>query len=589
MNKIFILLTAFIFAFSGFAGAEIKQTEKDGGIKKSVGVGVGKHGDIKVEVEFQNGKIIAVNVLEQKENKVLAKNVFLDLKDSVIKNNTVNLDGISGASYSSQGFLDAVANAAKLAGVSLSTAFVAAPVVKSDMPKTQTFDVVVVGSGGAGFSAAIEAKNAGSNVAIIEKMPTVGGNSLISGGEMNAANNWVERKIGITDDTAKLHFDDTMKGGDYKGDPEVVKVLTDKALAAAEWARDVIGVRYSPDNVFQFGGHSRKRALIPYGHTGTEYIVKFEEVAKKMGIPIILNMKAEELIKDKNGRITGVKAVLNGETYTFNAKKGVILATGGFGSNIPMRKKYNPAMDEKFLTTDMPGTMGDGMIMAEKAGAELVNMQYIQTYPISDPVSGAIELIADSRFDGAALINQNGNRFVEELERRDVISNAILAQPGGYGYILWDGVLEDKVEMVKEHPDEYDSFVKAGVMHKAATLEDAAKFFGINYDNLTKTVEKVNKYAAAGKDSDFNHRAGLAPIKKGPFYIIKGVPSVHHTMGGIRINTKTQALTKEGKVIPGLYAAGEVTGVVHGTNRLGGNAYADIIVFGRIAGQEAAK
>lgn len=554
------------------------------------GTGVGKHGDVTVAVTFDSGKIKDIKIVKQQENPVLAAKVFTDLKQHVIDTNSVQLDAISGATFSSKGFLDAVADAAKKAGVTLSKADKKAikKVVKT-LPKESTYDVVVIGAGGAGFSAAIEAKNAGANVVLLEKMPAVGGNSLISGAEMNAAKNWVQPKLGINDDSPELHAEDTYKGGDMKGDMNVIKVMTHNALDAAKWCRDYLGVRFEDDNLFFFGGHSRKRALIPVGHTGTEFITKFQAKADELGIPVITNMKAEELIKDKSGRVVGVKATMNGASYTFNAKGGVVLATGGFGANPEMVKKYNPKIDERFKTTDAPGTTGEALYMAERAGAQLVNMGYIQTYPICDPISGVIELIADARFDGAIMLNQEGKRFVEELQRRDVLSEAILKQTGGYCWVLWNDKIGSISNTVKEHPTEYEAFTKQGIMATCDDLKCVADFTKIPFDSLKGTVNRVSSMTGKGNDKDFNHRSGLVNMTQGKYYVIKAVPSVHHTMGGVRINEKAQALTAEGKAIPGLWAAGEVTGVTHGTNRLGGNAYTDIIVFGRIAGKAAAE
>ena len=554
------------------------------------GTGVGKHGDVTVSVTFDGGKITDIKVVKEQENKVLARGVYTDLKDQVIATNSADLDVISGATFTSKGFLDAVKDAAKKAGVTLSKADKKAiKKVAKDLPKNSSYDVVVVGAGGAGFSAAIEAKNAGANVVLLEKMPAVGGNSLISGAEMNAAKNWVQPKLGINDDSPELHAQDTFKGGDGKGDMKVINVMTHQALDAALWCRDYLGVRFEDDNLFFFGGHSRKRALIPVGHTGTEFITKFQAKADELGIPVITNMKMTDLILDKDGRVSGVKATMHGAEYTFNAKGGVVLATGGFGANKEMVKKYNPKIDERFMTTDAPGTTGEALYIAEKAGAELVNMGYIQTYPICDPISGVIELIADSRFDGAIMLNQEGKRFVEELDRRDVLSEAILKQTGGYCWVLWNDNIGKISNTVGTHTTEYEAFTKQGIMATCDDLKCIADFTKIPFDQLKKTVDRVTSMAGKGNDKDFHHRGGLMDMSQGKYYVIKAVPSTHHTMGGIRINEKAQALTKEGKVIPGLWAAGEVTGVTHGTNRLGGNAYTDIIVFGRIAGKAAAE
>lgn len=554
------------------------------------GTGVGKHGDITVAVTFDNGKIQDIKVVKTAENPILAQKVFTEFKDEIVAQNSTELDMISGATFSSKGFVDAVNDAAKKAGVTLGKADKKAlKKVARDLPKTSNYDVVVVGAGGAGFSAAITAKAAGANVVLLEKMPAVGGNSLISGAEMNVAKNWVQPKLGINDDSPELHATDTFKGGDGKGDMKVINVMTHQALDAAKWCRDYLGVQFEDDNLFFFGGHSRKRALIPVGHTGTEFIAKFQAKADELGIPVITNMKAEELIKDKDGRVVGVKATMDGAEYTFNAKGGVVLATGGFGANPEMVKKYNPKIDERFKTTDAPGTTGEALYMAERAGAELVNMGYIQTYPICDPISGAIELIADARFDGAIMLNQEGKRFVEELQRRDVLSEAILNQTGRYCWVLWNDNIGKISNTVKAHANEYEAFTKQGIMKTCDDLKCIADFTKIPFDQLQATVKRVTDMAGKGNDKDFKHRAGLMDMSQGKYYVIKAVPSTHHTMGGVRINEKAEALTAEGKVIPGLWAAGEVTGVTHGTNRLGGNAYTDIVVFGRIAGEAAAQ
>ena len=574
---------AMVFA-AGFATASMAAPVT------AEGTGVGKHGDITVAVTFDAGKIQDIKIVKNAENPILAKKVFTDLKDQVVALSSTDVDLISGATFSAKGFIDAVNDAAKKAGVTLAKADKKAlKKAARELPKTSNYDVVVIGAGGAGFSAAITAKNAGANVVLLEKMPAVGGNSLISGAEMNVAKNWVQPKLGINDDSPELHAQDTFKGGDGKGDMKVINVMTHEALDAAKWCRDYLGVRFEDDNLFFFGGHSRKRALIPVGHTGTEFIAKFQAKADELGIPVITNMKAEELIKNKDGRVVGVKATMDGSEYTFNAKGGVVLATGGFGANPEMVKKYNPKIDERFKTTDAPGSTGEALYMAERAGAELVNMGYIQTYPICDPLSGAIELIADARFDGAIMLNQEGKRFVEELQRRDVLSEAILNQTGQYCWVLWNDKIGSISNTVKAHANEYEAFTKQGIMTTCDDLKCIADFTKIPFDQLQKTVKRVSDMAGKGNDKDFNHRAGLMDMQQGKYYVIKAVPSTHHTMGGVRINEKAEALTAEGKVIPGLWAAGEVTGVTHGTNRLGGNAYTDIIVFGRIAGEAAAK
>ena len=552
------------------------STAKQSG--KFEGVGTGKHGEIKVAVTITDAKITNIEVIEQGENKGLSEPVYEDLKEAIIAQNSADVDVVSGASATSEGYLAAVKDAITKSGIKL-VASKQTKTKKSELPTEQTFDVVIVGSGGAGLSAAIEAAKAGKSVAIVEKMPTVGGNTLISGGEMNAPGNWVQKNLGITGDSVEAYYNDTMKGGDNIGDPKLVHLMAEKALESAEWLRDDIHVEFLSDQLFQFGGHSFKRALIPKGHTGAELVSKLKAKAEELGVKIFLNVKAEELIQDANGRVTGVKATdKTKKEVTFLATNGVVLTTGGFGSNVEMRKQYNKEYDERYKSTDTVGTTGDGIVMAQKAGAALKNMEYIQTYPIANPKTGMISLLADTRFDGAIL--------VEELDRRDVISKAILAQTGGYTYQIWNDKI-DAISKTKEaHKAEYDELIREGLLVKADTIEEAAKFFDIDINNLKETIAKVNEYAKNKDDKDFHHRGGLVSLEEGPYYIQKAVPSVHHTMGGLVINEKAEVLNDKGEAIPGLYAAGELTGVIQGKNRLGGNAITDIITFGRIAGKE---
>lgn len=552
------------------------------------GVGSGKHGEIKVSVTITDGAITKIDVLEQDENKVLSEPVYEELQDMIIAQNSADVEAVSGASATSEGYLNAVKDAVEKSGITLVAAKKSKQAKEKDqIPAEQDFDVVVVGSGGAGFSAAIEAAEAGKKVAILEKLPAIGGNTLLSGGEMNAPGNWVQKKLGIEGDSVDIYYQDTMKGGDNVGDPKMVRLMAEKALESAEWLRDEIKVEFLPDQLFQFGGHSYKRALIPVGHTGAELISKLKMKTDELKIPVFLNVKAEKLIKDDSGKIVGVTATdKDKREVTFNAKDAVILTTGGFGSNIEMRKQYNKEYDERYHSTDSVGTTGDGIVMAQEVGAALTNMESIQTYPIANPKTGMISLLADTRFDGAILVNQEGKRFVEELERRDVISKAILAQTGGYAYQIWNDDI-DAISKTKEaHKAEYDELIREKLLVKADTIEEAAKFFDIDVDTLKDTIAKVNAYAKDGEDKDFHHRAGLVSLEKGPYYIEKAAPSVHHTMGGLVINEKTEVLDESGKAIPGLYAAGELTGVIQGKNRLGGNAITDIITYGRIAGKQ---
>lgn len=583
-----IVTTAFVGCSSDSTGTQDKTTQESNVSGKFVGEADGKHGVIKVEVALSEGKITDIAMLETSENVVLSEPVYAKVSKTMINNNNVNVDAISGATETSNGYIAAVQNALEKAGLNLTGDKI--PVEALVEAETeQTYDVVVIGAGGAGFAAALEAKNNGAeNVVILEKMPAVGGNTLISGAQMNAANTWVQEKLGVEDSVEKF-YEDTMKGGDNLANPELVKYLTENATESAEWLHDYVGVSYLEDSLFHFGGHSIERAIIPDAHTGEDMITKLKLKADELSIPVKTETEAVSLI-EKDGRIVGVNAVnAAGQELVFNANNGVVIASGGFGANVEMREEYNARYGAEYLTTDAPGTTGDGIVMAQAVGADITGMEYIQTYPVCNPETGVISLLADSRFYGAILINQEGERFVEELERRDVISEGILAQTGGYAYQVWTEEIGEIGGTQAVHQDEYEMLLKQGLIYKAETLEEAAEFFNVPVDAFKATIEKVNAYAATGVDEDFNHRKGLVAMTDGPFYIQKAVPSIHHTMGGLIIDGDAHVLNAEGNVIPGLYAAGEVTGGIHGSNRLGGNAIADITVFGRLAGTNAAQ
>ncbi|MEW8972737.1 MAG: flavocytochrome c [Tissierellaceae bacterium] len=591
MKKFFAVFLVFIMVVSLVgcnkpANEEGKTNIKDGVYK---GVGNGKGGEIAVEVTIKDDTITNIKVLSHDETP--GYDTAMDtLTEEIISTNSIEVDMISGCTLTSTGFLEAVNAALESAGATSDmlkkVETKEETIEKEDV--TETHDVVIVGAGGAGLAAAIEAKTAGADVIVLEKMPLAGGNTLISGAEYAAPNNWIQKKEGIEDST-ELFVQDILKGGDNVNDEKLVRVVAENALKGAEWLRDDIGVVWEDELMF-FGGHSVKRSLIPKGASGKEIITKLVAKAEDMGIPILYNTKATELITDESGSVIGVKAESDEKNYTFNTNKNVVIASGGFGSNLEMRMKYNPEIDENILSTNTIGSTGDGITMAEDVGAELVGMQYIQTYPMCDPISGTLLYFDDARLYGyTVIVNKEGKRFVEELGRRDEISMAIKAQTDHVCYELVDQKAYEESKLEENHAAEIDYLYRNDLLVKADTIEEAAKFFGIDGNELKATVDKYNSYVENGKDLEFNKRSLPAKIEKAPFYIVKAAPAVHHTMGGIKINTEAQVLDKNDKVIKGLYAAGEVTGGIHGTNRLGSDALADITVFGRIAGQNASK
>ncbi|OFL86484.1 MULTISPECIES: flavocytochrome c [Fusobacterium] len=555
-----------------------------------VGEAKGYRGEIKVEVKTSKNKIEEVKVVKNTDTPIISDAAAKKVPEQIVKYQSLRVDGVSGATGTSRALTSAVRNALKNSGVDLKE-LNKKPVIESKklVKETQKKDVVVIGAGGAGLIAAIEAKNNGAqNVIVLEKMAFAGGNTLISGGEYAAPNNWVQVKKGLKDSNDTF-YNDILKGGDNEGNPKLVRVLADNALNGAEWLKDYINMTFEDRQMF-FGGHSVERSLVPLGATGVEMISKLLAKAEELNIPVLYETPAVELIVDK-GRVTGVKALSEDKEYTFLAKDGVILASGGFGSNLEMRVKYNKDVDENILSTNTVGITGDGITMAEKIGAQLEDMPFIQTYPTCDPISGALLYFGDVRLiGGSILINQEGKRFVEELERRDVISMAIKNQTGNAAYQFCDEAQVKLSGVAEHHADEMNYLFNNKLLVKADTIKEAADFFGIDAAELEKTVEKYNQYAKDGKDLEFNKRGKLTPFEaKGPFYIMKAVPAVHHTMGGVKIDENARVINTKGEIIKGLYGAGEVTGDIHGTNRLGSDAIADITVFGRIAGQNVVK
>ena len=578
-NKILLSIMTLLLTCSAYA-VEFKPGTY-------VGEAKGYRGDFKAEVTVSKDKIEKINVVENGDTPILSDAAVRKVSENIIKYQSLRVDGAAGATSSSRAVERAVKNALKNSGADMKALNKRPKIEKVAQLKKEIVneDVVVIGAGGAGLVAAIEAKlNGAQNVAVLEKMAFAGGNTLISGGEYAAPNNWIQEKEGIKD-SPDTFYNDILKGGDNEGDPKLVRVLADNALDGAKWLRDYVNVSFEDRQLF-FGGHSVKRSLVPKDATGVEMIKKLLAKADELGIKVYYETPAKELIMDKD-RVVGVKATSETTEYIFNAKNGVIIASGGFGSNVQMRMKYNKDIDESILSTNTVGITGDGIEMAQKIGAKTEDMQYIQTYPTCDPISGALLYFGDVRLAGGSiLINQEGKRFVEELQRRDVISMAIKKQTGSVAYQFCDQAQVDNSGVAKNHKGEVEYLFNNKLLVKANSIKEAADFFGIDAKELEKTVEKYNQYARDGKDLEFNKRGKLTPFtKEGPFYIMKAVPAVHHTMGGLKIDEDARVIGAKGQPIKGLFAAGEVTGDIHGTNRLGSDAIADITVFGKIAGK----
>ena len=446
---------------------------------------------------------------------------------------------------------------------------------KEEGNKTLQADIVVIGAGGAGMSAAIEAaQNGATNVVVLEKMPQTGGNTIRTTGGMNAAETELQAKEGI-EDSVELMVEDTMKGGKNLNDIGLVKILSEKSAEGVNWVNEIGG---DLSEVGMFGGASVKRIHKPTGGAavGPMLVQTFNKNLEELNIPVMLETSAKQIIVD-DGKVTGVMASNSQGEFQIDCK-AVVLATGGFGANTEMVIE-NKAELEGFGTTNHGGATGDGIAMAKELQVELVDMDQIQTHPTVHPETQTMYTEA-VRGNGAILVNKEGKRFVNELLTRDVVSEAILGQTDKQAYLLFDQNVRDGLKAIEK-------YISAGIIFESDTIEGLAEQIGVDAAALAETIKAYEGYATAGKDEEFGRESMEEPLNNPKYYAGLCAPAIHHTMGGVKINTASEVLKVDGTKINGLFAAGEITGGVHGANRLGGNAVTDIVVFGRIAGKGA--
>ncbi|MEC5320842.1 flavocytochrome c [Brenneria populi subsp. brevivirga] len=448
----------------------------------------------------------------------------------------------------------------------------------SSAVRSETTDLVIIGAGGGGMSAAIEAHNQGAKVILLEKMPFAGGNTARAEGGLNAAGTEYQKAKGIQD-SPELFYQDTMKGGRQKNNPELVKTLSEQAKNSILFLKEN-GAELA--EVSRAGGASVDRIHRPVGGqpAGSYIAVALIKKIKALNIDLRTNTPATEIMQNDKGAVTGVKAKgKDGKEYTIDAKK-VMITSGGFGANFAMIKEYDPRLVD-FKTTNAPGAQGEGIKMAQKLNAKLVDMEYIQIHPTTIPGQGI--LISEGvRGDGAILVNEQGKRFTNELLTRDVVSQNILKQPGKHAYVIFNDALVKQNHTI-------ETYFKQKLVVEGNTIEALAKAIKVDEKQLAQTVSAYSGYVKDKKDAEFGRESLKLSLDSGKYYAIEVTPGIHHTMGGIAINTKAQVLDVNGKVIPNLFAAGEAAGGVHGANRLGGNSLADIVTYGRIGADEAVK
>lgn len=474
---------------------------------------------------------------------------------------------------------------------------------KSDVPQKwdEEVDIVIVGSGFAGLTAAYVAKKAGANVVVFEKMPTPGGNSIINGGIMGVPGTELQKEKGIEDSPEKMAAD-MLKAGLGMNHPDKVKALCESAYPAYRMLVDELGVEFHKDILKHEGGHSVPRSMFTINGSGSEIVKKLLAGLEKLGVEPRTRTIVDEIHRNDKGEVVGVTVRENyrfgredsGRKKTIRAKKAVILAHGGFGADVTYRKMFDPKLGEAFQTTNQPGATSELWREAASIGAQLIQEDWIQCLPYTSPDEKGFGIgwawAGHTQAYGFWIDAATGERFVNELADRKIRCDAILAQNNlGHDCLsIGDKKVADQFETFR--PGWLKRQLDAKVVFEYPTLEDMARAHKIPLDKLKATIAAVNESVKTKKDPLGRAvNPDLKPQDKGPWYVSRLSPKVHHCMGGILTTPKAEVIDVKGRIIPGLYAAGEATGGVHGAVRLGSNATTDCVVNGRIAGMEAAK
>lgn len=549
--------------------------------KRSVEVKVdGHNGPISVKVSVDHSHIESIEYYNHQETLEVVQQAAETMIDAIIANQSLAVDVASGATVTCQAILKGCENALIQLGFHRNQLYQNNDnEIDEIRPSEKQYDVIIVGAGGAGLSAAVMAAREGASVAVLEKMSEPGGNTVRATAMYNCVDDKLQHPLGIYDSEEDF-YNETYNGGYQKAKPELVRILTSQADEGKLFLEE-LGLQFDTviDNCL---GGKIARGHYSLAHNGTDYVQVLWQACNDLGVDFYLNTKANELIMAQDS-VIGVEAYRKGETIEFYANNGVVLASGGFGQNVEMRMYYNRNLTGELLCSNAPGATGDGIIMASKIGASLINMEYIELYPMGDSYDGGLRNSIPNVINKGILVNQQGQRFVREDGARDVLSQAILDQKGSYAY----SIVDDDFEIFADDRSYLEGLVLMGYVEKANSIDELAQLIDVDADILINTIDQYNQSVALQSDC-LGRETLINAIDKPPFYANMKKPTIHHTLGGIEINEMAQVLNQDKQPINGLFAAGEVTGGIHGANRLGGNSFPDMIVFGRIAGKNAA-
>ena len=563
------------------------------------GTGSGRNGEITVELTVKAGKLATVNVVRHGETAGISDAALARVPAEIVAQQSTAVDAVTGATMTSEGIKAAVADAIRQAGGDPAL-FAVKKVGKKQAAKTikENADIVVVGAGGSGMSAAVRAETLGKSVILIEKMPTIGGATVLNAGTLIATGSRYQREVmKETKDSPELAAEDIFRVGKHKNDPVLVRMVTERVGGVVDWLIDDLKIPYGPAAT-QYPDHSANRQLGVTGRS-VNYLNLMREKFLGMGGKLLLETRAQSFITDANGRVVGVKATDAAGNTVELTSKAVILASGGFGADQSM---LPPSM-KNYLFYGVDGETGDGLKMAQALNAGTINLDLVKMYPQgveTRPHHGLAATASSTdtmKASGAIYVNNRGERFVDENAGLGVLTEATVAQPDSIAYIVMDKAawekyvaksLEDKLVPDAAALDAWTKIVNNGrpVMAVSDSLEEAARTMGIDPAGLTKTVTHWNEMVKAGKDADFSRKI-TGGLGEGPYRIVEQKVRYQTTLGGLKADAGLRILDTAGKAIPGLYGAGCVVGGANGADSMTAMMNSWAIVSGVVAAETA--